>query len=64
MGQELVINRCSSHFHAISTVSHGFAQIRAVLIASSLSGITQKFSLSFLSIHGKISFIIAIVSSE
>jgi hypothetical protein len=54
---------CSSHFQAIRTTSPGFAHNRAVLIASSLSGITQKSSHSFQFIPGKISLIIAIVSS-
>jgi hypothetical protein len=64
IAQEFVISTFSSPFQANNIISHSFAQIRAVLIASFLSGITQKFSPSFLSIHGITSFIISIVSSE
>jgi hypothetical protein len=50
IGQKFVIRVCSSHFQAIITISLKEAIIRAVLIASFLSGIIQKSSHSFLSI--------------
>jgi hypothetical protein len=57
--QEFVIIECSSPFPAIKIIS-SFSHINiAVLIAISLSGIIQKSSHCFLSIQGKISFIIS-----
>gem|GEM_PF-3190351 len=48
----------------MSTISFLFAETNAVLIASFLSGITQKPSHSFLSMPGNTSFMISSVFSE
>jgi len=63
IGQAFVIIECSSHFQAISITSFFSAVNRAVLIADSLSGITQKSSHNFLFIQGITSLIISLVFS-
>gem|GEM_PF-2289404 len=61
--QEFVTIECSSHFQATSKQSQAFKAKIQASIHSLLSGITKKFSHSFLFIHGKTSFIIFSVGS-